>query len=82
MTHDPMRHAPSAPLWSQDTLWKAVPIPGRDRQKALPHARGRAWLWWTQGIAQWKLQARPLHGRSDCLSQVVEAANTPSEGVD
>jgi hypothetical protein len=48
--------APSGPLWSQDTLWKAVPIPGRDRQKALPHARGRAWLWWTQGLTQRELQ--------------------------
>jgi hypothetical protein len=38
--------APSAPLRSQDTLWKAVPIPGRDRQKAMPHARWRAWVWW------------------------------------
>ena len=46
----------------------------RDRVKPLPHARGRTWLWWTEGIAQRELQARPLHRRSDCLSQVVEAA--------
>jgi hypothetical protein len=49
-------------------------IPRRDREKALPHARGCAWLWWTEGVTQWKLQARPLHLGSDWHSQVVEAA--------
>ena len=24
-------------------------IPRRDREKALPHARDCAWLWWTEG---------------------------------
>jgi hypothetical protein len=47
MTHDPMAPwpgartiAPGAPLWRQDTRWKPVPIACRDREEALPHARG------------------------------------------
>jgi hypothetical protein len=35
-----------------------------------------------KGSRNGNYKPRPLHGRSDCLSEVVEAADTPSESVD
>jgi hypothetical protein len=69
-------------VWRQDEDGGTMPVACRDREKAMPDARWRGRVWWTKGDAQRQLQARPLHGRSDCLSQVVEAASAPGEGVD
>jgi hypothetical protein len=79
---EPEQLRQAARCLGQDTLWKAVPIPGHDRQKPLPDARGRAWLWWTEWGAQRQLQAWPLHRRGDRHPQVAEASNTCGNGVD
>jgi hypothetical protein len=57
--------ATSTSVWRQDTVGKAMPVACRDREKALPDARWRAWIRGTPGGAQRQLQAWPLHRRDD-----------------
>jgi hypothetical protein len=55
MTDDPMHPA----QWRQDTVGKAMPVACRDREKALPDARWRAWIRGTPGA----LNGNYKHGR-------------------
>jgi hypothetical protein len=88
MTHDPMHPAPEPDRLRQATRCGARTRSGRPCQSPAVTGRrrcrmhGGARLRWTEGIAQWQLQAWPVQRRRGRLPKLVEAADTRSEGVD